>query len=152
MTDNNKIILIGAGAVALIYFGVLNPILQALGIKTTVANRELDTASTDPGSPWSPAMYKRVQNARIMTRDSAAKLASELYNSFGVFNDCEECAIAVFKKLSFRTQVSFLAETFAQIYGQDMLTFIRGGAWPQDRLSDNDVKQLNDYIQKLPLS
>lgn len=149
-TDKTTLYVIG-GAVALVYFGVLDPILTALGIKKDQDDRSLDVQAQDPGSPWAPTMWKQVSGAIILTNAAAVKFTDELYNAFGAFNDCEECVKAVFRQLKFKTQVSYLADVFYQRYGQDLLAYLRGGNWPQDRLSSADLAEINSFIQKLPL-
>lgn len=152
MNQDKKILLIGAGAVALVYFGVLNPLLQFLGIKDTAQTRELDSAATAPDSFWNPNFWRSRSNAMLLRVADAERLAKEIWDAFGAFNDCEECVIGVFKSLRFQTQASFLAYTFQRMYGQDLLTFLRGGSWPQDRLSDADVSEINRFINNLPIS
>jgi hypothetical protein len=74
----------------------------------------------------------------------------QILDSFGAFNDNEEQAIAVFHQLKTKANVSFLAEIFYRMTGQDLLTYLRGGIWPQDRLSDSDVNAINQFLSKLP--
>lgn len=151
MKDNEKIILVGAGAVALVYFGLLNPVLKFLGIKESTETRELETASVSPNSFWNPNFWSLQEGATILRVAVAEQLAKDIWDAFGAFNDCEECVIGVFKTLRFQTQASFLAFTFQRMYGQDLLTFLRGGSWPQDRLSDADVSEINRFINNLPV-
>lgn len=152
MKQEQKYIVIGAAAIGLVYFGVLDPLLKFLGVKQSADTAALDTAASNPQSMWSPTLWKNTFNAKILTRAAAERLSRDIYDSFGMFNDCEECVISAFKQLSYRTQVSYLADIFYQLYGQDLISFIRGGNYPQDRLSDNDVQSINSFLQKLPLS
>lgn len=114
----------------------------------------LDNASTNPNSFWSPNFYKTkpdyVQWTAPITYNQAVYLARQIYDAFGWINDNEEQAIAVFKSFRAQSSVSYLADVFAQQYGQDLLTFLRGGNWPQDRLSDADVQNINAYVSRLP--
>jgi hypothetical protein len=151
MTKEGRIALVGAGAIALVYFGVLDPVLKFLGLKDKKETIELDKAAEDPGSPWNPNFWRKNTPAMILTRAGAEARAKQIYEAFGLFDDYEEQAIAVFKALKYQTQLSFLADVFAQLYNQDMLTFLRGGNWPKDRLSDADVQDINAFILKLPI-
>lgn len=146
--DNKILIAAGAGAL-LFYFGVLDPLLTALGIKKSQDTKDNDAEAEDPGSPWSPAYYKAV-GGTLLYRSVAEKMAEEIYDAFGFFDDNEEQAIGVLKTIRFQSQLSFLADVFYQKYNQDLLTFLRGGNWPKDRLSDADVAMINSYIKKLP--
>lgn len=151
MQKNDRYILIGAGAVALVYFGVLNPLLKFLGVKDSQDTVSLDNESVNPVSYWSPLLWKQTPGAIILTTAAVEKMVTDIYNAFGLFNDCEECVTAVFKQLKFKTQVSYLSDYFYKKYGQDLLSYIRGGLYPQDRLSDKDVQLINEFLQKLPL-
>jgi len=151
LTKDQKIVLAGAAAVGVLYFGLLNPLFKFLGIKDTAETKNLDLASQNPGSPWNPNFYKSISNAPLMQRVYTESLARSVYDSFGLFDDNEEQAIAVIKSIQFQTQLSWLADIFYQLYNQDLLTFLRGGNWPQDRLSDADVNALNSFILKLPV-
>lgn len=146
------IMLIVGGAIA---FGVVKDILEFLGLWDSKDTKDLNNASTDPNSAWNPNYWKTIKPAGAswsyaITDTTARQWSSEIYNSFGPFNDCEECAIAVCKRCRTKANFSFLADIFQQTYGQDFLTFLRGGWWPQDRLSDADVNIINQYIEGLP--
>ena len=147
---DEKIILLGVAAVGLVYFGVLNPLLKFIGLKDSEETTALNNTATSTISPWLPNFWKSVPGAMILTRAAAEKMAATLYDSFGWFNDSEDQAKAVIRSLKFKTQLSFLSQVFTEIYGLDLLSFLRGGIYPQDRLSDADVNELNIFINKLP--
>lgn len=152
VADVMPFLLIGGGILA---FSVVKKILESLGIWDSQATKDLDAAANNPNSFWSPTYWQTVNPSNTgwtyaINRTTADAWAAEIYNSFGVFNDCEECAIAVFKRCRTKANCSFLAYAFQAAYGEDLLTFLRGGWWPQDRLSDSDVAVINDYINRLP--
>lgn len=147
-----QLLYIGGGVLA---FTFLKQILEKFGIWDSAATKELNQDSTDPGSPWSPYYWrnleaKGVQWSYALPWSTAVSYSNEIYDSFGPINDCEECAIAVFKRLRTKANLSFLCEVFSSTYDQDLLTFLRGGSWPQDRLSDADVNTISQYIKNLP--
>lgn len=149
--DIYPIMLIVGGLIA---FSVIKEILEGLGIWDSQDSKTLDNASTDPDSWWNPNFWKtkpsNIPYTNPITTTTARQLANTIYNSFSWYNDNEEQAISVFKSLPSRAAGSFLAEVFANDHGQDMLTFLRGGTWPQDRLSDADVNEVNRYVNNLP--
>lgn len=151
LSKDEKVIVIGAAGVAVLYFGLLNPLLKWLGIKDDANTKQLDATANIPGSPWDPNKYKITSGAVILTRSAGERYAREIYDAFGAFNDCEECAIAVFKQLKYQTQVSYLSQVFYDLYNQDLFTFLRGGIWPQDRLSDSELAALDSYVKNLPV-
>lgn len=142
------IILIAGGVLA---FDLVSKLLQGLGIWQSNDSKSLDAAATTAGSPWNPNFYKQYTNySYAISTDQATTLANSIYNSFGIFNDCEDCVKAVFNSLQTQTEVSFLSKVFTDIYNQDLLSYLRGGMWPQDHLSDSDVAQINKYVMSLP--
>lgn len=142
------------GGVVLGYVAIIRPLFEGLGLLRSGDTRELDSASVDPGSWWNPNYYKtkpyNIAYTNPITKGRANELAEMLYDQFGWFNDNEEGAVAVFKSLPSQAAGSYLSEAFREIYGQDMLAFLRGGIWPQDRLSDADVNLINNYVKSLP--
>lgn len=149
--DNKTFLVLGLAAIGLVYFGVLDPVLKFVGIKDDQETKNIDEVAINPGTPWSINFWKNVPGATVLTRAYAVQLANTIYNSFGYFNDNEEQAKGVIKSLKFQTQLSFLSMVFYEIYKEDLLTFLRGGWYPQDRLSDNDLSELISFINKLPL-
>lgn len=139
----------------LLAFSFVKQLLESLGIWDSKDTKDLDGASVDPGSFWNPNFWRTVKPdgaawTYAITLDTAQQWASDLYNSFNAINDDEDRAIGVFKRCRTQANASFLCDVFERVYGQDCLTFLRGGIWPQDRLSDADVNTINRYILNLP--
>lgn len=144
-------LIIAAGILA---WNVINKLLEWLGIKDSRDTKDLDAASTNPNSFWNPNFWttKPADQAYTspITESTAESWANEIYNAFGAFNDDEEVPISVFKRCYSQATASFVCWKFQKIYNQDLLKFLRGGIWPQDRLSDADVNEINTYVQRLP--
>lgn len=132
-------------------FVLIKQILEALGIWKDQDTKDLDNAAGDPNSFWNPNFWKGSQNySYAIDLPTAQQLVTEIYNAFGAFNDCEECVIGIFRSMRTKANVSFLSYVFQQKYGMDLLKFLRGGIYPQDRLSDTDVAEINRYVKQLP--
>lgn len=136
-------------------FVLLKQVLEKLGIWESADTKALDAVQDEPNSFWSPNYWQTIKPANknwtyAITESEAAEWLREIEDSFGMFNDCEECAIAVFKRCRTKANLSFLSWVFSKLGGGDLLTYLRGGWWPQDRLSDADVNIINQYISKLP--
>jgi hypothetical protein len=60
--------------------------------------------------------------------------------------------MAAFSQVKTKAAVSFLADVFQQRYKQDLLTFLTngGGILPWDGLSDNQLRTLLTYTNRLP--
>lgn len=135
-------------------FSVIKKILEGLGLWDSADTKDLDNASTNPLKWWNPNFWMSkppdVSYTNPITESTARQFANTIYNSFGAFNDNEEQAINVFKMLPSQAAGSFLAYVFGNTYNMDLLTFLRGGSWPQDRLSDADVNLIDNYVSNLP--
>ena len=142
------ILLIGGG---LLGFNLIQKLLQSIGIWSSPDTKALDNVATDARSFWNPNFYKQFSTySYAITRAQAVQYIQQIMDAFGAFNDCEDCVIAVFKQLKTKSNVSYLSDVFYQTQGQDLLTYLRGGLWPQDHLSDSDVNTINNFLSQLP--
>jgi len=148
MKEVMPIVLIGAG---LLSFDLIKKLLTSVGIWDSAATKNLDAVSTSANTFWSPNYYTQFSSySYAIDTSQATALANQIYNAFGMFNDDEDAVFAVFRTLKTKSNVSFLAKVFSDVYHQDLLTFLRGGSWPQDRLSDADVNTINSFLNQLP--
>ena len=134
---------------------ILDRIMEFFGLKKSQDTKDLDGASSDPNSFWNPMYWSSIKPpdkpwSYAITEEQARGYVKEITDAFGAFNDCEECVIGIFKKFRTKANASFLAWVFQKETGQDMLKYLRGVIWPQDRLSDADVNLINKYINNLP--
>jgi hypothetical protein len=139
-----------------IAFTLIKKILEKFGIWDSQDTKDLDHASEDPNSFWNPVFWQTAKPANAqwtyaITYSTAVDYAKQIYDAFGVFNDDEEAVIGVFKLCRTKANASYIAYAFQHEYGEDLLKFLRGSwIWPQDRLSDADVNEINQYINRLP--
>lgn len=133
---------------------VVKEVFELLGIFKDQAEVGLDNASTDPRSFWNPQYWRSLpagsSYTRPITYDQAVALAAQIYNAIGWVNDNEEAVKAVFRSLPSRAAASFVVYAFGNVYGADLLSWLRGGSWPQDRLSDEDVFEITQFVNRLP--
>jgi hypothetical protein len=146
--DVFNIFLLAGGVIA---FSLIKKILEGIGIWKDDDQKALDNAQSSPTSFWNPNYWKQSQSySYALTTEQASALADQIYNSFGAFNDDEATVIGIFRTLHTKANLSYIAYVFQQKYGDDLLTFLRGGLWPQDRLSDADVNVINKFVAQLP--
>ena len=139
-----------AGGVVL-GFVLLKKVFTKVGIFDSPETKNIDKEITNPESAFNPNFYKKYSfYTYAIDRSKANEYAKKIYDSFGFFNDCEECIFSVFYSLKTKSNVSFVSESFQNLYGQALLPFLRGGWYPQDRLSDSDVSKILDFVSKLP--
>ncbi len=149
--DTGTVVAVAAGVLFLKGFGLFNSLLESLGLQDSASTKDLDAAASNPLSPWSPNFYKSgPAGTYLLTMQGMQDIYDTLNNSFGWFNDDEAAAIAVFKQLKTQSQLSFFAEWFKNSKGVDLLYWLRGTGYPNDRLSDAEVDSINQYILKLP--
>lgn len=83
-------------------------------------------ASAASSSPWNPIYYKSAPSgALLITRAKANELAKQIWDSVGNFYDTPTQALAAFKQLSAKTQVSWLAEVFQSNYNRDLFSWLK---------------------------
>lgn len=132
-------------------FDVLRRILESVGIWDSKDTKNIDAEITNPESAFNPNFYTKYSTyTYTISTAQATEMAKQIKDAFGIFNDCEECVKSVFFSLKTKSNVSFLAKVFSDIYGQALLSYLRGGLWPQDRLSDKDVNEILTFVSKLP--
>jgi len=145
--DVKTVFLIVGGVLAL---DTITKILRALGFWNDPKSTKLDNVSTDPNSFWNPNYWKQTQNySYIIDTPTAERFAKQINDALGYFNDDESAIDAVFHQLRTKANVSYLAHVYAQKYGSDLFSALRGGVWPQDGISDEQLHALNAYCETL---
>jgi hypothetical protein len=146
--STTDVLLIGGG---LLSFTAIKRLLIAGGIAAGPGTKAASDEIIDPRSYWKPSYYKRT-GGLLVRRADAERYARQIYNAFGIFQDDFNAVLAAFNRMPSKAAVSFLADVFQQQYKQDLLTFLTngGGILPWDGLSDNQLKQLLAFTNKLP--
>jgi hypothetical protein len=161
--DQRLIILIAGGLVALRVagplLGGLDRLFQGLGISESAAAASLEAMKRDPQSFWNGQYWRNVSKrtpgglVKILTNAAVNDLWASLNKAFGYFNDDETAAIAAFKKhIRTQTQLSYFAEWVAKNAGIDLLTWLEGSGYPNDRLSAEEIDIITQYVKKLPVT
>jgi hypothetical protein len=102
-------------------------------------------------SPWNPNFYKNYKGQILLLSNSFADMYVQgILNSVGWFQDDFSQVLGIFKQLKTQSQVSYLADRFARYSGQDLLTWLQGNTYPNDRYSAEEVNQLIDLVKQLP--
>jgi hypothetical protein len=151
-------LLIGGGVIALTAGGkIINKLLTLLGFQDSQATQNIDNIFTAPPNinPWSPDFwrYGPPSQTRILTAEAADSYAKQIYDAINWYGDDEEKIFAVFRSMPTQSCVSYLAMTFRDKYGKDILSFLRGGSWYQpgaDGLSDAELDKVNSIVLSLP--
>ena len=146
--SSTDVLLIGGGLLA---FTAIKRLLIAGGIAAGPGTQSASQQITDPSSYWKPNYYKRT-GGLLVTRATAERLSRQIHSAFGIFQDDFNAVMAAFSQVKTKAAISFLADVFQQIYKEDLLTFLTngGGLLPWDGLSDNQLKTLLTFTNRLP--
>lgn len=138
--------------------GAADSALEAMHLKdsaeTTAANKAIAAAATaaatkGAASPFSPRFYQLApKGAKLFTKAGAQKIAKQIYDAIGIIYDSPENITGAIKQCFTQSQVSFLADTFNQLYSKDLLSYLT------EKLDTAEQKQtLSDiitYVNELP--
>ena len=152
--DDNKILLYGGGLL-IVYFGILRPLLEKLGLATSQAEQQVINQQNLPNNknPFSPLYWKTIPRAPLITRNATNALAKRIFDAMGYFSDDEAAVFSVFTQLKTKTQVSWLCDIFQQNYKMDLLDFLKRGKGQlaQAGLSDTELQQVINIVNNLPI-
>jgi hypothetical protein len=144
--QTKDVIIYGAGAIIAIVFA--NKILTALGLKQSP---EQTKGTTDPiYNPNTPSQTKyKYSYSQSIYNDIVDNIHSS-FNYFGL--NAFNYVITEIKKLKTKGDVHAIVVTFPQKYNIDLYEFLKtgGGILPWDGLSNNELAQINNYVNSLP--
>jgi hypothetical protein len=155
MKKEDKQLLLYGGGLLLVYFGVLRPILKKLGIQNSAADISVQQQQQLPNNQnaFSPIYWKQFPSATLLTRAGTEQLAKRIYDALGYFSDDEAAIISVFRLMKYKTQVSWLADIFQQMYKTDLFDFLKNGKgtlW-QAGLNSDELNEIINLVNKLPI-
>ena len=90
-------------------------------VDTEKKTNALSTAGNN--NPFNPLYYKN-HSGNIMTAASGDTLATDIYDSVGIFIDEPSKALNALKQCSNKNQISFVAERFNNKYGKDLFAYL----------------------------
>jgi hypothetical protein len=157
--DDNKLILY-AGGLAILYFGVIRPILKKLGIQQTqeqvIAQQAVNKIENTPNvdNPFSPVYWKKFQGktVHLFNVDTTNRFVKRLYDSMGYFSDDESAVFSVFSQMKYKTQVSWISDQFNRTYKLDLFNFLKQGKGPlpQAGLNELELQKIIKIVEALP--
>ena len=147
-------ILIVAG-VGLLVWAIYKPIRElfnTFGITQSKTEQSVQkTQSSGIKSPFSPLYWKQFRNAKLLTIANATAKAKAIEESIGYIQLKPDYnrILAIFKTLQYKTQVSFLAQRFQELFKTDLLEYLRTGKsnrLVQNALNNNQLKTIIDLV------
>ena len=151
--DTNTILIIGAAGLGLfILYKPIKALFDTFGITESKTSQEVkEIQSSGSKSPFSPLYWKTIRGAKLMPRKQAEAKVQYIYDSLGFFGDNYAKILAIFKTLSYKTQVSFLAQIWQEKYKVDLFEALKGGKskLPWNGLSETELQTIIDLVNKL---
>lgn len=98
--------------------------LKAINDISTVTGKASDTAKFS--NAWDTSAYKKVAGAQLLPQTSLSLYVDKIKkaDTVGPFND-DQAVIDIFNKLTYKTQVSQLADAYKNKYKENLLDFIK---------------------------
>ncbi len=146
--DTKKTIVYGVivlGVAAIIYFGVIRPVTNKLGITDTKAEREgkKDYARLSKQQALSPAAYKKNPQWVSISSQTASRLASDAKAGKGLVYDNEDLGVGAITGAGSQINISYVAYKFQQAYGENLEGFLYSYLEPEDWTTiDNYIKTI----------
>lgn len=150
--DTERFIVVGSVIAGVFFlFKKLGNIIPDFGAEDQGESIKVEREATSLTSAWNPNFYKYAPAGALLITNQAANIfVLAILNSVGWFHDDFSQVLGIIKQLKTQSQVSYLADKFAQYQGQDLLTWLRGTNYPKDHYSAEQVNQLIQYVKQLP--
>lgn len=152
--DTKTIVTLGAVGLGIyILYKPIKALFDTFGITQSQTSQAVQQAQTSGAkSPFSPLYWRSFNNAKILTQANSTAKAKAIYDSITYLGNDYSRILAIFKTLSYKTQVSFLAQKFQALYKKDLLDYLKSGKsnrLVQNALSDTQVQTIIDLVSKL---
>src|SRR4051812_18430726 len=106
------------------YFGVIQPVLEKLGIVDS-ADAKMNREAEIKESAWSPTFWQQGPAGTLIINDATVKnFISNISDAFGVLWDNYDTIMGVFQQLGTKSQVSYLCDRFYQATGKGLYQFL----------------------------
>jgi len=161
MKKDTQDLLFKVGVAVAVYYFVAKPLLEKLGLQKSQTAEDADIQQSSLASPFNPTYYKeQPKPVTIITSKEVAKMAQDLYSSLnrGYLGDDLQTILSTFRKLKYKTQLSYLSEFFSNKYKLDLLDTLRQGVrrtidrfTPGNRsgLSDSELQTVLSIVKNL---
>ncbi len=110
----------------------------------TETNKEFEQAITSMTELFSPNFYKNFPSVELMPRSTAERLAKQIRDAWGIFNDDEAAISNALNQAQSQAQISQIADAYSRLYNQDLLTVLENG------LSKSEINQLWNLLRIKP--
>lgn len=141
--DPNLLLIGGVAAMVLIVGGKITSLFSFGKDSAEDKANAAQLQQLNNSNVFSPNYYKGKSGAPLITVAKAFELGKIIYDAKGYFNDDEAAVYGVFQQLSYKTQVSFLAEKFFDKYKVSLLGYL------QSFLNETEMATVAAIVNKL---
>lgn len=138
---------IGLGALALGYFGIVKPILNATGLTDDKDDRKAgrDKQQISRQQTLSPLLFRNNRSKISIGSGRANELANNIYKGkrSGCCDD-EAMAVGSITSAGSKVNISYIADVFQRNYNVGLESFLFN-----DYLSQDDIRTIDNYIDKV---
>lgn len=139
---------VGIAVLAVAYFGIIKPILNAVGLTSSKEDRETGNIQENltEAAILSPLLYNDNKNKVTITSSKANTSAVNIYEAkwggtWGL-SDKEEMAVGAITSAGSLVNVSYIASVFQNLYKRDLYTYL------ESFLENDNWRAINDYLKK----
>lgn len=142
-----KVVVYGVVAlsvVGLAYWGIIKPILNAVGLTKDKEERQGDEdyAKLSRQQVLSPLLYRSNKDKVTISSGSANENAYNVWMGKGTFWDNEDLGVGAITSAGSLVNVSYIAHVFDENYGQSMESYLLSYLEPSDWIT------IDNYIDK----
>jgi hypothetical protein len=136
--------IVGLAVVGLAYFGIIKPILNAIGLTSSKEDRDAqqDEEKLSRKQVLSPLLYRDNKSKITLSSGSANQSAYNIYIAKGTFYDDESLAVGSITSAGTLVNISYIADVFADNYGSSLETYL------ESFLENSDWNTIENYIDK----
>jgi hypothetical protein len=139
---------VGVAVLAVAYFGIIKPILNAVGLTSSKEDRQTGNIQENltEEAVLSPLLYNQNKNKVTITSAKANTSAVNIYEAkwggtWGL-SDKEEMAVGAITSAGSLVNVSYIASVFQNLYKKDLYTYL------ESFLENENWRSINDYLKK----
>lgn len=139
---------VGVVVLGVAYFGIIKPILNAVGLTSSKDDRETGRIQDDltKEAVLSPLLYNENKNKVTISSAKANTSAFNIYEAkwggtWGL-SDREEMAVGAITSAGSLVNVSYIASVFQNVYKRDLFTYL------ESFLENENWSAINDYLKK----
>ena len=139
---------VGVAVLAVAYFGIIKPILNAVGLTSSKEDRQTGNIQENltEEAVLSPLLYNQNKKKVTITSAKANTSAVNIYEAkwggtWGL-SDKEEMAVGAITSAGSLVNVSYIASVFQNLYKKDLYTYL------ESFLENENWRSINDYLKK----